>query len=52
MGLYRDKRLMALYKVNCQKTDKIRKKMLQVFKYNGFSIDMVKKLVVVNFLDV
>ena len=35
-----------------QKTDKIRKKMIQVFKDNGFSIDIVTNLMEVNFLEV
>ena len=52
MGLYRDDELIVLNKVTSQKTDKIRKKIIQVFKDNGFSIDIVTNLVEVNFLDV
>ena len=52
MGLHRDDELIVLNKVTSQKTDKIRKKIIQVFKDNGFSIDIVTNLVEVNFLDV
>ena len=52
MDLYRDDGLIVLNKVNSQKTDKIRKKIIQVFKDNGFSIDIVTNLVETNFLDV
>ena len=52
MGLYRDDGLIVLNKVTCQKTDKIRKKIIQVFKDNGFSIDIVTSLVEGDFLDV
>ena len=41
-----------IYIVNSQKTDKIRKKIIQVFKNNGFSIDFVTNLWEVNLLDV
>ena len=51
-GLYRDDGLIVLNKVTSQKTDKIRKKIIQVFKDNGFSIDIVTNLAEVNFLDV
>ena len=52
MGLYRDDGFIVLNKVTSQKTDKIRKKIIQVFKDNGFNIDIVTNLVEVNFLDV
>ena len=52
MGLYRGDGLTVLNKVTSQKTDKIRKKIIQVFKDNGFSIDIVTNLVEVNFVDV
>ena len=52
MGLYRGDGLIVLNKVTSQKTDKIRKKIIQVFKDNGFSIDIVTNLVEVNFVDV
>ena len=52
MGLYRDDGHIVLNKGTSQKTDKIRKKLIQVFKDNGFSIDIVTNLVEFNFLDV
>ena len=52
MGLYRDDGLTVLNKVTSQKTDKIRKKIIKVFKDNGISIDIETNLVEVNFLDV
>ena len=52
MGLYRDDRLLVHNKVSSQKTDKIRKKIIKVFKDNGFGIDIVTNLVEVNFSDV
>ena len=52
MGLYRDDGLIVLNKVTSQNTDKIRKKIIHVFKDNGFSIDIMTNLVEVNFLDV
>ena len=52
MGLYRDNGLIVLNKVTSQKTDKIRKKMMEVFKDNGFGIDIVTNLVEANFLHV
>ena len=39
-------------KVTSQKTDKIRKNKIKVFKNNGFSIDIVTNLVEINSLDV
>ena len=52
MGLYRDDGFIVLNKVTSQKTDKIRKKIIQVFKGNDFSNDIVTNLVEANFLDV
>ena len=52
MGLYRDDGLIILSKVTSQNTDKIRKKIIHVFKGNGFSIGIVTNLVKVNFLEV
>ena len=52
MGLYRDDGLIVPSKVNSQKMDKIREKIIQVVKDNGFSIDIVTNLMEVNFLDV
>ena len=52
MGLCRDSGLVVLNKVTSQKTDKIRKTIIQIFKDNGFSIGIVTNLVEINFLDV
>ena len=52
MGLYGDNGLIVLNKVTSLKTDKIRKKIIQVFKDNSFSFNIVTNLVEVNFLDV
>ena len=52
IGSYRDDGLIALNKVNSQKTDTLRKKMIQVFKGNGFGIDIVTNLVEVNLFNV
>ena len=52
MGLYGDNGLIVLNKVTSLKTDKIRKKIIQVFKDNSFSFNIVTNLVGVNFLDV
>ena len=51
MGLYRDDELIVLNKANSQKTDIIRKKIIQVFKDNSLSIDIVTSVVEINFLD-
>ena len=37
LGLYRDDELIVLNKLTSQKTEKIRTKVIQVFKDNGFS---------------
>ena len=52
MGLYKDDGLIVLNKVTSQKTDKVRKKIIQVFKDNRFSTDIVTNLGEANFLDV
>ena len=52
IGLYRDDGLIVLNEVISQNTDKFRKKTIHVFRDNGFSTDIVTKLVEVNFLDV
>ena len=44
MGLYKDDGLIVLNKVTSQKTDKVRKKIIQVFKDNRFSTDIVTNL--------
>ena len=52
MSLYRVDGTIVLSKVTSQKTIKIRKEIIKFFKDNGFSIDIVTKLVQINFLDV
>ena len=52
MGLYRDDGLIVLHKITSHNTDKIIKKIIHVFKDNGFSIDIRAKLVEVNLLNV
>ena len=52
MGLYRDDGLIILNKVNSQNTEKIRKKIIHVFKRNGLSIGIVTNLVKVKFSEV
>ena len=50
--LYRlDDGLTVLNKVTSQNINKIRKKIIQLFDDNDFSIDIVTNLVEVNFLD-
>ena len=45
IGLYRDDGLIVLNKVTSQNTEKIRKKIIHVFKDNTFSIDIVTNLI-------
>ena len=52
MGLCRDDGLIVLNKITSQYTDKIRKKIIHVFKDNGFSIEIRTGLVEVNFLNI
>ena len=52
MGLYRRDGLIALNKATSQKTDKIRKKIMKVFKDYGFSIDIMTNVLEVNFFNV
>ena len=51
-GLYRDDSLLVLRNVNRQKIDRIRKKVIQLFKDSGFLIDIKTNLKIVNFLDI
>ena len=51
MGLYRDDGFIFLQNENNQKTENFRKKVIQVFKENGFSIDIVTNVVEINFLE-
>ena len=52
MGLCRDDGLILLKNKNGQHTDKIGNKIVKIFKYTNFSIDIITNLVEVNFLDV
>ena len=52
MGLYRDDGLFILRKINKQQTDKIRKKIISIFKNINFKIEIVTNLTEVDFLDV
>ena len=51
MCLYGEDGLTVLNKVTSQNTDKIRKKIIHVFKDNGFSIDIMTNLVEVTYLN-
>ena len=51
-GLYRDNGLFILRKINKQQTDKIRKKIINIFKNIDFKIEIVTNLVEVDFLDI
>ena len=52
IGLYRDDGLIHLRKLNKQKTDKIRRNIIEVFKTVGFQIEIETNLHEVNFLDI
>ena len=52
MGLYRDDDLIDLKNNNGQQTDKIKKKIAQIFKDTNFRINIITNLVEINFLDV
>ena len=52
MGLYKDDGHVVLNKINSQKAAKIRKTIIQVFKDNGFSFEIMINLVEFNFSDV
>ena len=51
-GLYRDDGLLLLRKMNGQKTDKIRKQVIKLFKDAGFLLEIKTKLKQIDFLDV
>ena len=51
MSLYRDDGLFILRKINKQQTDKIRKKIISIFKNINFKIEIVTNLTEVDFLD-
>ena len=50
--LYRDDGLILMRNENGQKTDRIRKEVIKIFKEIGFKIETETKLKVVNFLDI
>ena len=52
MGLYRDDGLFILRKINKQQTDRVRKKIINIFKNLDFKIETVTNLTEVDFLDV
>ena len=52
MGLYRDDGLFILHKINKQQTDRVRKKIISIFKNIDFKIEIVTNLTEVDFLDV
>ena len=52
MGLYRDDGLFILRKINKQQTDRVRKKIISIFKNIDFKIEIVTNLTEVDFLDV
>ena len=51
-GLYRDNELALLRNLNGEKTDKFRKKIIAVFKYIGFSLEIENNFKEVDFLHV
>ena len=52
VGLYRDDGLIVVKNLNGQETDKLRKRVIQVFKNFGFKIEFKTNLSKVSFLDV
>ena len=52
MGLYRDDGLFILRKINKQQADRVRKKIISIFKNIDFKIEIVTNLTEVDFLDV
>ena len=52
MGLYRDNGLFILRKINKQQADKIRKKIISIFKNINFKIEIVTNLIEIDFLGV
>ena len=51
-GLYRDNGLILMRNKNGQKTDRIRKQVIKIFKEIGFKIAIKTNLKVVDFLDI
>ena len=52
IGLYRDDGLLVLKHEDGQKSDKLRKNIIQIFKNIGFEIEIKVKLKIVDFLDI
>ena len=52
MDLYRDNGLFILRKINKQQTDRIRKKVISIFRIICFKIEIVTNLTKADFLDV
>ena len=52
IGLYRDDELFILRKINKQQTDKLRKKIISIFKNIDFKIEIVTNLTEADFLAV
>ena len=52
MGLYRDDGLFILCKINKQQTDRVRNKIISIFKNIDFETNIVTNLTEVDFLDV
>ena len=52
MGLYKDDGLIILRKANKQQTDRVRKKIISIFKNIDFETDIVTNITEVDFLDV
>ena len=52
MGLYRDDGLLIFRKINKQETDRVRKKIISIFKNVDFKIEIVTSLTEVDFLAV
>ena len=52
LGLYRDDGLFTLRKINKQQADRVRKKIISIFKNIDFKIEIVTNLTEIDFLDV
>ena len=52
VGIYRDDGLLLVHEANGPKVDRIRKKIIKVFKDNGLTISIESNLTVTDFLDV
>ena len=52
IGLYRDDGLMVVRNTNGPTTDRLRKKLIDIFKQVGFRVEVISNIKEVNFLDV